>query len=139
MKRVFRIKKKCKFVIGLLIKKCKLFSGRDTYKKLAVRWLNKALCYVSSLVLADSIVLRNRQLLVAAKRCAIYLKKTKRIRKMKENLSKIEHLQILENEDAEEMSKNLSKIGYRKLGYTDDQINKIMGIEEQPKVETKTK
>lgn len=58
---------------------------------------------------------------------------------MKENLSKIEHLQILENEDAEEMSKNLSKIGYRKLGYTDDQINKIMGIEEQPKVETKTK
>jgi len=40
----------------------------STYKKLAVQWLNKALCFVSSSVLADSFVLRNRQLLVAAKR-----------------------------------------------------------------------
>lgn len=43
-------------------------TGNSTYKKLAVQWLNKALCFVSSSVLADSIVLRNRQLLVAAKR-----------------------------------------------------------------------
>ncbi len=43
-------------------------AGNSTYKKLAVQWLNKALCFVSSSVLADSIVLRNRQLLVAAKR-----------------------------------------------------------------------
>jgi len=38
----------------------------STYKKLAVQWLNKALCFVSSFVVADSFVLRNRQLLVAA-------------------------------------------------------------------------
>ena len=40
----------------------------STYKKLAVQWLNEALCFVSSAVLADGFVLRNRQLLVAAKR-----------------------------------------------------------------------
>jgi len=40
----------------------------STYKKLAVQWLNEALCFVSSFVMADSLVLRNRQLLVAAKR-----------------------------------------------------------------------
>jgi len=41
----------------------------STYKKLAVQWLNEALSFVSSFVVADSLVLRNRQLLVAAKRC----------------------------------------------------------------------
>ena len=40
----------------------------STYKKLAVQWLNEALCFVPSSVLADSFVLRNRQLLVAANR-----------------------------------------------------------------------
>ena len=40
----------------------------STYKKLAVQWLNQALYFVSSSVLADSFVLRNRQLLIAAKR-----------------------------------------------------------------------
>jgi len=40
----------------------------STYKKLAVQWSNEALCFVSSFVVADSSVLRNRQLLVAAKR-----------------------------------------------------------------------
>ncbi|MFM8453475.1 MAG: hypothetical protein ACKOAD_00545 [Gammaproteobacteria bacterium] len=39
-----------------------------SYKKLAVQWLNEVLCFVSSSVLADSFVLRNRQLLVAANR-----------------------------------------------------------------------
>jgi hypothetical protein len=43
-------------------------AGNSTYKKLAVQWLNEALCFVSSSVVADSFVLRNRQLLVAAKR-----------------------------------------------------------------------
>jgi len=43
-------------------------AGNSTYKKLAVQWLNEALCFVSSSVVADSLVLRNRQLLVAAKR-----------------------------------------------------------------------
>ena len=40
----------------------------STYKKLAVQWLNEALCFVSSSVVTDSFRLRNRQLLVAAKR-----------------------------------------------------------------------
>jgi hypothetical protein len=40
----------------------------STYKKLAVQWLNEALCFVSSSVVAVSFRLRNRQLLVAAKR-----------------------------------------------------------------------
>jgi hypothetical protein len=43
-------------------------TANSTYKKLAVQWLNEALSFVSSSVLADSLVLRNRQLLVAAKR-----------------------------------------------------------------------
>jgi hypothetical protein len=43
-------------------------TGNSTYKKLAVQWLNEVLCFVSSAVQADSFVLRNRQLLVAAKR-----------------------------------------------------------------------
>jgi len=42
----------------------------STYKKLAVQWLNEALSPVSyrDFVVADNFVLRNRQLLVAAKR-----------------------------------------------------------------------
>jgi hypothetical protein len=44
-------------------------TDNSTYKKLAVQCLNEALCFVSSAVLADSFRLRNRQLLVAAKRC----------------------------------------------------------------------
>jgi len=44
-------------------------TANSTCKKLAVQCLNEVLCFVSSSVLADSLVLRNRQLLVAAKRC----------------------------------------------------------------------
>jgi hypothetical protein len=36
--------------------------------KLAVQWLNEALYFVSSSVLADSFRIRNRKLLAAAKR-----------------------------------------------------------------------
>jgi hypothetical protein len=43
-------------------------TANSTYKKLAVQWSNEALFFVSSFVVADSLVLRNRQLLVAAKR-----------------------------------------------------------------------
>ncbi|MDZ4757104.1 MAG: hypothetical protein SGJ10_03060 [Bacteroidota bacterium] len=40
----------------------------STYKKLAVQWLNEALCpALRDFVVADNFVLRNRQLLVAAK------------------------------------------------------------------------
>jgi hypothetical protein len=45
-------------------------ADNSTYKKLAVQWLIEALCFVSSAVVADSFRLRNRQLLVAANRCA---------------------------------------------------------------------
>ncbi|WP_461791422.1 hypothetical protein [Pedobacter sp.] len=44
----------------------------STYKKLAVQWSIEALYFVSSFVLADSFELRNRQLLVAAKRYAAF-------------------------------------------------------------------
>jgi len=43
-------------------------AANSTYKKLAVQWLNEALFFVSSFVMADSLVLRNRQLLLAANR-----------------------------------------------------------------------
>jgi len=42
----------------------------STYKKLAVQWLNEPLCFISSFVVAASFVFRNRQLILAAKRCA---------------------------------------------------------------------
>jgi hypothetical protein len=42
-------------------------AANSTYKKLAVQWLNEALCFVASSVVADSFVLRNRQLLVVEK------------------------------------------------------------------------
>jgi hypothetical protein len=44
-------------------------------KKLAVQCLNKAFCFVSTSRLADSFVLRNRQLLKPTKRC-VQLKTT---------------------------------------------------------------
>ena len=43
-------------------------TANSGFKKLAVQWLNEALCFVSSLVVADSFVHRNRQLLKPAKR-----------------------------------------------------------------------
>jgi hypothetical protein len=46
----------------------RITSANSTYKKLAVQWLNEALCFVSSSVVVDSFRLRNRQLLVAANR-----------------------------------------------------------------------
>ena len=49
----------------------------STYKKLAAQWLHKALCFVLGTVVADSFCLRNRQLLVAANRCATAEKLTK--------------------------------------------------------------
>ena len=41
----------------------------STYPKVAVQWLNQALCFYQSLCLVDSEVLRNRHLRVAANRC----------------------------------------------------------------------
>ncbi|MDQ3190187.1 MAG: hypothetical protein M3Q58_01185, partial [Bacteroidota bacterium] len=49
----------------------KLNGTLENYRRFsatAVQWLNKALCFVSSFVVAESLVLRNRQLLVAANR-----------------------------------------------------------------------
>ena len=44
--------------------------GNSTYKKLAVQWLNEALCPATlrDLAVADSFVLRNRHLRQAPKR-----------------------------------------------------------------------
>ena len=44
----------------------------STYPKVAVQWLNQALCFYQSLCLVDSEVLRNRHLRVAAKRYRQY-------------------------------------------------------------------
>jgi hypothetical protein len=46
----------------------KTTSANSTYKKLAVQWLNEVQFSNQTFVLADSFVLRNRQLLVAANR-----------------------------------------------------------------------
>lgn len=43
-------------------------AANNTYKKLATQSLNEVLCFVSSSVVVDSFRVRNRQLLVAAKR-----------------------------------------------------------------------
>jgi hypothetical protein len=40
----------------------------STYPKVAVQWLNQALCFYQSLCLTESEELRNRHLRVAAKR-----------------------------------------------------------------------
>ncbi len=41
----------------------------STYKKLAVQWLKEVQFFNQTFVQVDSFVLRNRQLLIAAKRC----------------------------------------------------------------------
>ncbi|MCO6494107.1 MAG: hypothetical protein J5I91_00300 [Bacteroidetes bacterium] len=41
----------------------------STYPKVAVQWLNQALCYYPNFCLVDSEVLLNRNLRVAATRC----------------------------------------------------------------------
>jgi hypothetical protein len=43
-------------------------AGNSTYKKLAVQWLNEVQFFNQTFVQVDSLVLRNRQLLIAAKR-----------------------------------------------------------------------
>jgi hypothetical protein len=47
----------------------------STYKKLAVQWLNEVHFFNQTLVQVDSFVLRNRQLLIAAKRYVQHIKK----------------------------------------------------------------
>ncbi|MBK7138044.1 MAG: hypothetical protein IPH74_03045 [Bacteroidetes bacterium] len=43
-------------------------AANSTYKKLAVQWLNEVQFFNQTFVQVDSFVLRNRQLLIAAKR-----------------------------------------------------------------------
>jgi len=52
------------------------FGGNSTCKALAAQWLIEALCFVSSSFVADSIELRNRQLLLAINRCQKDYKKS---------------------------------------------------------------
>ncbi len=49
-------------------------AANSTYPKVAVQWLNQALCFYQSFCLVDSEVLRNRHLRVAAKRYSQCLK-----------------------------------------------------------------
>ncbi len=48
-------------------KRHKWSATNSTYPKVAVQWLNQALCFYQSVCLVDSEVLRNRHLRVAAK------------------------------------------------------------------------
>jgi hypothetical protein len=48
----------------------------STYPKVAVQWLNQALCFYQSLCMVDSEVLRNRHLRVAAKTLSVTLNDT---------------------------------------------------------------
>jgi hypothetical protein len=41
-------------------------AANSTYPKVAVQWLNQALCFYQSLCMVDSEMLRNRHLRVAA-------------------------------------------------------------------------
>ena len=43
----------------------------STYPKVAVQWLNQALCFYQSFYFVDSEMLRNRHLRVAAKRVCL--------------------------------------------------------------------
>lgn len=53
--------------------------GNSTYKKLAVHWLNEVQFFNQTFVQVESFVLRNRQLLIAAKRYGqVYETTTKR-------------------------------------------------------------
>jgi hypothetical protein len=45
-----------------------MLGTHSTYKKLAVQWLNEVQFFNQTFVQVDSFVLRNRQLLIAAKR-----------------------------------------------------------------------
>jgi hypothetical protein len=53
----------------------RITAANSTYPKVAVQWLNQALCFYQSFCLVDSEVLRNRHLRVAAKRCGQAFKK----------------------------------------------------------------
>jgi hypothetical protein len=44
-------------------------NANSTYKKLAAQWLNEVQFFNQNFVQVDSFLLRNRQLLIAAKRC----------------------------------------------------------------------
>ena len=56
-------------LINVMLRGQNITAANSTYKKLAVQWLNEALCPENrDFVVADSLVLRNRQLLVAANR-----------------------------------------------------------------------
>ena len=46
-------------------------TANSTFPKVAVQWLNQALCLYQNLWLVDSEVLRNRHLRVAAKRVCL--------------------------------------------------------------------
>jgi len=62
--------------------KNKWAAANSTYPKVAVQWLNQALCFYQSLCLVDSESFRNRHLRVAAKRYLLFLRPTQPDRKI---------------------------------------------------------
>jgi hypothetical protein len=52
------------------IKNLKTPADNSSYKKLAVQWLNEVQFFNQNFVQVESFVLQNRQLLIAANRCA---------------------------------------------------------------------
>ena len=59
--------------------------ANSTYPKVAVQWLNQALCFYQSFCSVDSEVLRNRHLRVAANRWQAF-KKNGKERKIRRNI-----------------------------------------------------
>ena len=54
---------------GLQARRTRTPAPNSTYKKLAVQWINEVQFFNQTFVQVESFVLRNRQLLLAAKRC----------------------------------------------------------------------
>jgi len=55
-------------MLGGQLKRRHSKTANSGFAKVAVQWLNEAKRFVSSFLVADSLVLRNRQLLAAANR-----------------------------------------------------------------------
>ena len=69
------------------------FTGyNSTYPKVAVQWLNQALCFYQSFCLVDSEVLRNRHLRVAATRYLKYSAESPDINLSELSKQKVKHL-----------------------------------------------
>ena len=60
----------------------------SSYKKLAGQWLNEVSYFAESSVVAVNFVLRNRQLLLAAKRCGAFKKNRENLKIRRNRMTK---------------------------------------------------